>query len=384
MDIEPIDDQQHQQVQLFAVADEGLLTPNYSEMPIYVPLLKTTLTFGHFILISNGCRDPIVGHLLSRSNNPDSVKVCCFLPLFSAEANEHINNPPILPRKICSEACRNLTELVNVSKIATVPVSSILGIAFIFLESDIINHIFSVQGIGNAFVTRFKYCLSRKQLLPVDHSTFYCFPDLHPHHNAMWTKCYGRTIFLSLDHLRQEIWKFLFRYGQAQGLYPRQLCNLYYPLQFTNYLCIFLHRAGIPFTCHTLSEPQRRLDTTLNYHIISTADHYNVFCLDNCEQLQKLSQLIGATSVFGVRKRKPKKGSEHPTVDFDAMNILSRIDLYISYCKVKMRLYAYNHIVGVDATDNQHLISHLGTTQSRISESIDEPPRPISTLRINS
>ncbi len=160
----PLDGQQ--QLEFIEVVDERLLIPNHREMPIYVPYLKTTLTMGHFIVVHKSGGDPLIGQVLCRSNRQNYpqhfIKVCCFLPLFSEETFQHINNPAILPQRMCSTACLNVVEVVNIGKIAEVNIASICGVAFIFLESEANNQMYCIQGIKNAFVIRFKYCLSSK------------------------------------------------------------------------------------------------------------------------------------------------------------------------------------------------------------------------------
>jgi hypothetical protein len=94
-------------------------------------------------------------------------------------------------------------------------------------------------------------------LIPLDASVFFSFPDLDPAHQGSWTECYGKSIFFSIDHLRQEIWRFLFCSGESQGLFPRQLINLFFPVPFTHYLYTFLEHGQVPFEVHILKEPQR-------------------------------------------------------------------------------------------------------------------------------
>jgi len=133
-----------------------LLNPEHAEMPIYVPSLRSTLSIGHFVVVSNDNGKSIVGKIIGRSKDPDyqqhSINVCCYLPLFSAETIEHINNPALIPRRICSTQCLEVVELVNICKGARVNISSIANIAFMFLEFEVNNHLYCIQGMMNAFV----------------------------------------------------------------------------------------------------------------------------------------------------------------------------------------------------------------------------------------
>jgi hypothetical protein len=82
------------------VGHETLLNPEHAEMPIYVPSLKSTLGIGHYVIVSNHNGKSIVGQIIGRSKDPDyqhhCTNICCYLPLFSKETMEHINNPALL------------------------------------------------------------------------------------------------------------------------------------------------------------------------------------------------------------------------------------------------------------------------------------------------
>ena len=56
--------------------------------------------------------------------------------------------------------------------------------------------------------------------------------------------------------------------------------------------------------------------------------------------------MIGTMSVFGVRKRLPRKDSEVVIQNLDLVNAIPRIDLYISASKIKVRLFAFRHVIG--------------------------------------
>jgi hypothetical protein len=115
------------------------------------------------------------------------------------------------------------------------------------------------------------------------------------------------------------------------------------------------------------------------FTILSTLhrnQEFKVYCLDSFEWLKVFSELIGGTSIFGIRKRKPKISTEATTRALDAMNIITRIDLYVSFSKVKVHLYASRHIAGVDTTNNALLLQHFGEISDR-----QELPQTANTVR---
>jgi hypothetical protein len=157
----------------------------------------------------------------------DSVVILPFLPLFSLEGNDYITNIELLPRSITGNVCHSTVELFCTSCTATVKTESIVGIAFIFLLEQLEKFYYHVQGICNAYVICFKFCGRSRRLLPLTEKLFHGFPDLSVHYQRYWSECYVRTIYSSLDHLRQEFWRFLCRYGQSQGLYPKQTLSFF-------------------------------------------------------------------------------------------------------------------------------------------------------------
>jgi hypothetical protein len=56
-------------MELLVVTDLQQLQPKHDEMPVYIPWLKATVGMGHFIFISNGSSEPLVGQLLGTCNH---------------------------------------------------------------------------------------------------------------------------------------------------------------------------------------------------------------------------------------------------------------------------------------------------------------------------
>ncbi len=73
-------------------------------------------------------------------------------------------------------------------------------------------------------------------------------------------------------------------------------------------------------------------------------------------------------------------GTEATTKSLDALNILSKIDLYVSYETVKLHLNAYRHIVGVDAHNNNVLLEQLSLmTIRRVDLPLEQAPVGMNT-----
>jgi hypothetical protein len=56
-------------------------------------------------------------------------------------------------------------EVVNVSQVAEISVTDIVWVAFIILGSDVVNNIYYVQGVEDAYITRFRYSIRLNELV---------------------------------------------------------------------------------------------------------------------------------------------------------------------------------------------------------------------------
>jgi hypothetical protein len=89
-------------------------------------------------------------------------------------------------------------------------------------------------------------------------------------------------------------------------------------------------------------------------------------------------------SIFGIRKKMPQKDAEIAIRNFDLVNAISRIDMYINLSKIKMRLFVFRHTIG-DPTACSRLHAQAGTAaapEEHCAEAIET--RASSTLRLHS
>ena len=372
-----------------AALDEESLSVCHGDMPIYIPFLRSTLSMGHFVIISSGGGNSYVGQIAKRHNDPAHpqhfITVIPHLPLYSPSTHKYIGSPTLLPRAVTHLTCKTVSELVKTNYVAVVHIKDIIGLAFVFLADSVTDFMYHIQGMRNAYLIRFKYCQVLDSLKLLNSTTFHSFPDIHPTHMQFWCECYGRSIFGCIDYMRQEMWRVLCRYGQSQGLFPKHTISLFLPTIFTQYLCYAFQSSGIqPQEC-VASEPQRRVESTLLYKMVSISYKYLYFSLDTEEKLSVFAGIIGSMSVFGVRKRIPNKrqNSESIMRYNDLVNVVEKIDLYISSSRVKLRLFASRHQVGQPCTHVQ-LLNEIGNPEAREEVAVDGVVTRSNILRINS
>jgi hypothetical protein len=203
-------------VRLRTVTSDADVIPSYTDAPIYIPAFKLVISFGHFITFSSE-NQSIVGQLLRHDINTTTVVVSILLPLYDAGTLEHIGSPHVLPNRVVHPSCVNSCELVMICKVAVVPVCCIRTLGFDFLAIDVTEYKNHIHGMTHSFLIRFKYRSTDRSLVELNSDTFVEFPDLHPEHQQLFCESFGRSIFSSINVLRQELWRTLCRYGQGQG-----------------------------------------------------------------------------------------------------------------------------------------------------------------------
>jgi hypothetical protein len=148
----------------------------------------------------------------------------------------------------------------------------------IFSYDDAKNYLAHIQGRHNAFVIHFKFCLTRKVLVPLSYLSFNCFTDLCGVHQNFWSESYSWAIFSSLDYVREKMWRVLCQYGSSQGNFPKNMLKIPFPAIFTLYFCKSLHDAGVQ-SLVVASEPQCWIKQYFMYRIVSINQSYRYFYL---------------------------------------------------------------------------------------------------------
>lgn len=360
---------------------EADLLPLHNHDPVYIPALKSMLTMGHFIIFNTtnslGCTERKVGQLLRRcQSDKGKVTICLYFPLYEPETLQFIGSPKVLPRAINDMSCVNVVELVNVSRVADISVSKVIGIAFIFLASDITSSTYYIQGMADAYVTRFKFSPVLNELVVL--SSFYAFPDFDAEYNARWSECCARAIFSGICDLRQELWRFLCRYGQSQGHHPKTLIKQTISQTFSFYIANYLVQLGISPQFCIITDQERRIHSSLLYRTVRAPTSYSFFNLDTEAKIEFLGKIIGDFSLVGIRARKPKLDLELGLKINDALNMTSKMGVYLSCTKIRIKVCAFKHLVG-DATQHEWLSKQLPSTATPQYATVSN-----DTVRINS
>jgi hypothetical protein len=204
----------------------------------------------------------------------------------------------------------------------------------------------------------------------LDHLSFHCFPDLADVYQNYWGECYSRSIFSSIEYLQQEIWRNLCRYGVKQGLFPKPMFKAYVSPNFTSYLTRSLNCDQIPSHLVVSSDPQRRINLYLRYQIISVRQTLQYFEINGEEQLESFASIFGMMSIFDIRVWMPQKEFERGIRVLDAVNCMSKVELFIGQSHVKCKMHCFKHLVG-EPTEN-------GLLSNQIQPSLPPPQMNIT------
>jgi len=73
------------------------------------------------------------------------------------------------------------------------------------------------------------------------------------------------------------------------------------------------------------------LDAKLIYRMVTFSENYKSYSLESPDVIQQFTRLIGGSAFIGICKPKPRLGDVSTTKTNDAVNVLSRVYVDVSY-----------------------------------------------------
>ena len=226
-----------------------------------------------------------------------------------------------------------VVELVQTNEIAMISPRIIQDFAFVFsLESFLKDEVFGCQGMTNVFILRYR---SDSELV----AEFKTFPCNHPELYTTMNEDYSFRMFHDLKRLRRELGRLMGRYSMKQGSYCKNAGDIVASREFWNYLAYRVSSAVFEY------EPdvkRRKIDRVLlpNFTLKSVRRHVALKQLDfdSAVELHQLTDLLGFTCLFEVRKRRAPLEQARPLNLNDHMNVIVALDgrqkpLLIEQCR---------------------------------------------------
>jgi len=140
----------------------------------------------------------------------------------------------------------------------------------------------------DAYLVCYKFSFASNQLVELNSFTFSPFPHLYPEYNIRWCDCLGRSIFTSIEVVRQEMWRMLCKYGQSQGFFPKGTIKLPISNQFSYNMFNFLAQEGMHSQLLTIHDQERRVQSSLKYRSVKTSEMYHYFLFNDDTMQQSL------------------------------------------------------------------------------------------------
>jgi hypothetical protein len=159
------------------------------------------------------------------------------------------------------------------------------------------------------------------------------------------------------------MWRILCKWGQYQGDFPKALFKMRISSVFATYLKDKMSKMGLRSEQKQklMSDLHRRVQDKLKFRSVKVCDSFVFYLLQSPEAIHSFSTIIGEMSVVGVRKRMPKVDVERVCNRNDSVNMLQKIELFLSLTKLRMRLYAVKYVVGNEMIGNSWLTNQLST-----------------------
>jgi hypothetical protein len=129
-------------------------------------------------------------------------------------------------------------------------------------------------------------------------------------------------------------------------MYPKSTIEMSVSPFFSYYLTNNLTNDGILSEVVARSEQQRQIQSSVMYRSVSLVENYVLFNLDSIDRLAALTQIIGEMAVIGVQLRQPKVNLGHVIRTMDAVNMTTKLELYFSSSKLRLKVDAFKHIIG--------------------------------------
>ena len=200
-----------------------LIPPSSFITPAYVPSIKNCITVGTSIVsckMTNGVR---VGRIIKILNNATEI------PTNEAISfNEDTNFPQFLVNIFLKKEDLPInnddsrlpvvsTEIALTNYVQWNAIDSILGIAFVFLSSDIDENKYDCFGMENCFTVKHFFDYETGKLSKIGPNEFFSFPSNFPNFYKYVSECYATKVWDGLESIKIQLIRILCRTALSQG-----------------------------------------------------------------------------------------------------------------------------------------------------------------------
>jgi hypothetical protein len=294
--------------------------PTYSELPFYVPKLGTYIGFGSFIMVPGDEGGFLILQIRSRSVDSSTRSSVDVTYLYHGTLFSLIGNPP--PLDIASPLTEGLREVGMRPMSLSFNLVDIIEICFIFHPDGIIAEAPSAFGISNLFICR-SYVDCNNKVLDLTNEGFFSFPSDH-HTFNQFTKCYSKQIWRELLLVQDVLRTRLSSYSESQGTFCRTTEKVVVSSDMFQYIIRRLTHLVPNFDVVPGKKKIPKQTLTLGMRTTTTSIIRNtrVVSLFKEECLHGFGSLFGSCSLYGNRRRRPKKSETRNLQVQDILNVI--------------------------------------------------------------
>jgi hypothetical protein len=294
--------------------------PSYDGDPIYIPILKTFLSIGSFVVFeeqvagsSGGTENelPAVGRIVMQINR-ENLMINVFHPIKKQPWADSI----IL---ISDGLASHAPEVVQSSTITKVPITSVIEIAFIFTKERVNQIGISLEGMAHTYVCRFN---SDQTPIQDSASPFFSFASQSFDHSLL-DSCYNSRVWESLESVRDVIYSKMNSMSERQGNHCKMTVKIILSHEGWSYIRRNLERRGMEsriFVCRSIRSRLVGALTSVSHRIERPAEFFR---FETEEQLAILRLIFGSNCTYGKRQRRARLASEKHIIVNDSINAVN-------------------------------------------------------------
>ena len=231
----------------------------------------------------------------------------------------------------------NVTELYQTDQLISVFARDMRTIAFVFHFNELKSRAACLHGFDNGYFVRFRARTSlhhATDATEIDPTEWFAYPCDSEYFKL--PQSYVKTVFVSLDYVKNLLVRAANRCGDKQGHFPRaRYSDILFPAEVWSYIKSRAFQLGEDVEVEEKVKKRKvsRLVTNVSISSVSFRVVENVETLkfDTDDGFSVVQKMFGMGSIWGFRHRRPKYGERKMAQRMDTMNAVFGDDCYVNF-----------------------------------------------------
>ena len=268
-----------------------------------------------------------------RSSSPrDGMKwLCCVYPHFIGSSRQGSHAEIVLGLGA------NVTELYQTDQLISVFAREMKTIAFVFHFNELKTRAACLHGLDNGYFVRFRARTSlhhSTDATEIPMTDWFSYPCDSEYFKL--PQSYVKTVFVSLDYVKNLLLRPANRCGDTQGHFPQaRYAGILFPPEVWRYIKSRAFQLGedVEVENKVIKRKVSRLVTNISISSVSFGVMENVETLkfDTEDGFSVVQKIFGMGSIWGFRHRRPKYGERKVIQRMDTMNVVFGEDCYVAF-----------------------------------------------------